>query len=208
VIQDEISKQKGEHEMKAGILAITAKNEPAVIAAAIEHLQLKARVIHPGGTFDSAKRWYPDTQYACCEHIRCPSRAFPFSLIVHCRTVEHVASMYEVDAKLVRSVAMCFQKAGALSLADTEAVIEQDRQAFLAQIAADAKAIRAKARLKIVKARAAERAKIKAAKVKAAEKAKAKAAREAAAAKTKAVVEKAKRKRALKSAPRCLGVAI
>jgi hypothetical protein len=200
--------KKGEHEMKTGILAITAKNEPAVIAAAIEHLQLKARVIHPRGTFDSAKRWYPDTQYACCEHIRCPSRNFPFSLIVHCRTVEHVAAEYDVNARLVRSVAGCFHNAGVLDDAGAKAVIEQDRQAFLAQIAADAKAIRAKARLKIVKVKAAERAKIKAGKVKAAEKAKAKAAREAAAAKTKAVVEKAKRKRALKSAPRRLGVAI
>lgn len=62
------------------------------------------RRAHPDGEFDSAGRWYPsDAEWqACCNRIRPPSRAYPYSLLVHCRTIEHVARVYGVDARALR----------------------------------------------------------------------------------------------------------
>lgn len=51
---------------------------------------------HPDGTFDNAGRWYPsDTEYrACCDHIRRPSRAWPYTLMQHCRTKKHITQLH------------------------------------------------------------------------------------------------------------------
>ena len=58
----------------------------------------KLRLTHPEGHFDKAGRWWPSDreQYSCCNAIRTPSRAYPFSLMVHCRTRKHVANLLEV----------------------------------------------------------------------------------------------------------------
>jgi hypothetical protein len=47
---------------------------------------------HPKGKFDSAGRWYPSNSEVrdCCERIRSPSRRWPYSLMLHCRTAKHV----------------------------------------------------------------------------------------------------------------------
>jgi hypothetical protein len=53
------------------------------------------RITHPHGKFDNAKRWYPSDEEKCdcCEYIRGPTRAFPFSYMTHCRTKKHVAAL-------------------------------------------------------------------------------------------------------------------
>jgi len=55
------------------------------------------RESHPDGEFDKAGRWWPDEgeRQECCEYIRSPSRAYPYSLMVHCRSREHVALLTE-----------------------------------------------------------------------------------------------------------------
>jgi len=53
---------------------------------------------NPKGSFDKAGRWYPDAMLDCC-NVRTPSRAYPYSLMVHCRTMAHIASEYGVDLK-------------------------------------------------------------------------------------------------------------
>jgi hypothetical protein len=67
---------------------------------------------HPDGEFDQAKRWYP--KEACgplCHGYRSPSRAFPFSALLHCRTAAHVAGLYTSDADAAGSiVAACRSK--------------------------------------------------------------------------------------------------
>ncbi len=66
----------------------------AVLAAAREYLALKTRAINPQGAFDKAGRWYPSKPCSCA--VRAPSRAYPYSYLLHQRTAEHVASVFGV----------------------------------------------------------------------------------------------------------------
>jgi hypothetical protein len=65
---------------------------------------LQDREIHPEGEFDSKQRWYPapSERCECCSAIRSPSAAYPFSLIKHCRSVEHVARRFNVPVAALR----------------------------------------------------------------------------------------------------------
>jgi hypothetical protein len=68
------------------------------LTAAVECLESrKARTSHPDGRSDG-KRWYPaaSERQDCCSAIRSPSAAYPWSLMVHCRTAQHVALLYGV----------------------------------------------------------------------------------------------------------------
>jgi hypothetical protein len=62
---------------------------------------------HPDGKFDRGGRWYPseDEEQACCGRIRSPSRAYPYSLMTHCRTLRHVAKLYSVKESELRTYA-------------------------------------------------------------------------------------------------------
>lgn len=57
-----------------------------------EYKNRKNRLTHPTGKFDKAGRWFPsaDEVAECCNEIRYPSRAYPYSLLVHCRTKKHI----------------------------------------------------------------------------------------------------------------------
>jgi hypothetical protein len=70
-------------------------------------LDRKYRKAHPKGNFDSVSRWTPnyDERCECCKNIRRPTRSYPFSLLVHCRTAEHVANLFGVDVALVKKLA-------------------------------------------------------------------------------------------------------
>ncbi len=72
--------------------------------AALEFVLRQDRKHHPDGKFDNGGRWYPSEteRCECCDHIRYPSRAYPYSLMVHCRTAKHVASLYGVDVKALK----------------------------------------------------------------------------------------------------------
>lgn len=63
------------------------------------------RTAHPAGRTDNGGRWYPaeNEKCTCCNMVRSPSREWPWSLMVHCRTTEHIANLYEVDVKELRS---------------------------------------------------------------------------------------------------------
>ena len=64
----------------------------------------KNRISHPSGKFDNGMRWYPSKEEvcSCCNSIRSPSRSYPYSLLTHCRTAEHVSNLYKVDLKELR----------------------------------------------------------------------------------------------------------
>lgn len=75
--------------------------------AVATYIHRQNRSENPSGKFDSAGRWYPSDaeQHACCNAIRSPSRHWPYSLMLHCRTAEHIAHVYDVDAKSIRAEA-------------------------------------------------------------------------------------------------------
>jgi len=66
-------------------------------AAAQHYVDLKHRRRHPVGKFDRGGRWYPAQEHTCCESIRGPSRAYPYSLLTHCRSAAHVAAEHGVE---------------------------------------------------------------------------------------------------------------
>lgn len=72
--------------------------------AAREYLARQARESHPKGEFDNAQRFRPseDERQECCDYIRPPSRTWPFSLMKHCRSIEHVANLFGVDITELR----------------------------------------------------------------------------------------------------------
>lgn len=80
--------------------------------AALEYIDRKNRDVHPSGDFDNAGRWEPNGEEwcECCSYIRSPSRSYPFSLIVHCRTVGHIAQLYKVDKSDLRKKVRELQK--------------------------------------------------------------------------------------------------
>ena len=75
-----------------------------VVAAAACWRRRRNRQEHPDGTFDRAKRWYPsDTERQdCCNRVRGPSRAWPYSYMTHCRSVDHVAALFDLPVSVVR----------------------------------------------------------------------------------------------------------
>jgi len=70
-----------------------------------EYLARQRRDRHPKGKFDSAGRWYPSNSEVrdCCERIRSPSRRWPYSLMLHCRTAKHVAALFNVSERTLRT---------------------------------------------------------------------------------------------------------
>ena len=64
---------------------------------ATEAIDLRDRVIWPEGHTKRGRKWYPREMGECCKGIRDPSHAYPYSLLSHCRTVRHVATVNEVD---------------------------------------------------------------------------------------------------------------
>lgn len=78
--------------------------DTAAVEAATAYIQRQARLAHPSGSFDNARRWHPSDaeRQACCRAIRSPSRHWPFSLMTHCRTLAHVAACYGVAPAAVR----------------------------------------------------------------------------------------------------------
>jgi len=69
-----------------------------------EFKALQSREKNPVGSFDSAGRWYPDESEKCefCDSTRSPSRSYPYSLLLHCRTLKHICSKYELDYSEVK----------------------------------------------------------------------------------------------------------
>jgi hypothetical protein len=67
--------------------------------AGLEFVCRDLRLHHPDGSFDDGGRFYPSEKEVrdCCADIRAPSRAFPFSLMKHCRTAKHVAKLYGIS---------------------------------------------------------------------------------------------------------------
>ena len=72
--------------------------------AVAAYYERRDRRAHPDGDFDTAGRFTPATSEwrDCCTAIRSPSRNYPYSYMLHCRTVVHVAALYDVDVAALR----------------------------------------------------------------------------------------------------------
>ena len=85
---------------------------PDQAGAIIQLIARADRLEHPAGKFDNASRWYP--QEPCgpaCHGYRSPSRAYPFSALLHCRTAAHVAGLHTANAdKAAAIVEACRSK--------------------------------------------------------------------------------------------------
>jgi hypothetical protein len=55
-------------------------------------IELKDRITNPEGTWDKGGRFYLDNSFECCKYIRTPSRRWPYSEMIHGRTLQHAAS--------------------------------------------------------------------------------------------------------------------
>jgi len=77
-----------------------------VIKAVDEYLSRKSRETHPDGYFEHNRYWYPGEKEACedCRTIRKPSYKYPYSLMTHCRSMQHIANKYKLDASVMRKV--------------------------------------------------------------------------------------------------------
>lgn len=69
--------------------------------AAHEAFRRKNKTSHPYGSFKNNGTWLPSDKekQSCCDSIRTPSVKYPYSLMTHCRTIEHIANLYNVDKK-------------------------------------------------------------------------------------------------------------
>lgn len=85
----------------------TIENEAKLAEAARDYLSLQKREKHPDGQFDKQGRWYPSEEewQECCSQVRSPSRGYPYSLMTHCRSAEHVARRHGVEASALRAAA-------------------------------------------------------------------------------------------------------
>ena len=82
-----------------------------VITEAAQHyVDLKHRRRHPVGKFDQGGRWYPAQEHTCCAGIRGPSRTYPFSLLTHCRSAQHVAAEYGVEKAALMTAAKAIKE--------------------------------------------------------------------------------------------------
>ena len=68
-----------------------AANLVAAACAVVRRCDL--RLSRPDGSTDRGGRWYPNKaeENGCCNSIRTPSRAWPWSLYRHCCSAKHVA---------------------------------------------------------------------------------------------------------------------
>jgi hypothetical protein len=86
---------------------VSRQTSKGATEAGLEFICRDLRLHHPDGAFDDGGRFYPSEKEVrdCCAGIRAPSRAFPFSLMKHCRTVKHIAKLYEVSEKDLKAEA-------------------------------------------------------------------------------------------------------
>ena len=97
--------------------ADSALVDPKIRVAAAIYLRRRERIDHPKGKFDGAQRWYPDVSEGLdTSSLRTPTRAWPYSYLLSCRTIRHCAKLAGVADKAteVRREARMIKSAAAL----------------------------------------------------------------------------------------------
>jgi hypothetical protein len=92
-------------EIKAALDDFAAAGN--AVEAARQWLARNKGPSRPAGRWDGAGRYYPsdDERRECCDDIRRPSRAYPYSLWAHVHSAVHVAALHDVDPANVRRAA-------------------------------------------------------------------------------------------------------
>ena len=85
-------------------LAEQARVADRMNRAVMTYYHRQNRDAHPDGQTDKAGRWYPSAseRQPCCNQIRQPSRSYPWGLMLHCRTMVHLAQAYDVPESDLR----------------------------------------------------------------------------------------------------------
>jgi hypothetical protein len=88
------------------------ENSDTIVQAAQEYIARRDRKKNPRGEFDRGGRWYAAKEELrkCCRPIRSPSRRFPYSELLHCRTAKHVAHLFDVDEHELKRAARALDK--------------------------------------------------------------------------------------------------
>lgn len=75
------------------------------IEVAVEYLKRKYRYTYPDG-HSKGKKWYPyEIEHAkCCDTIRSPSNAYPWSLMIHCKSLKHLCTLHDANISKVRKI--------------------------------------------------------------------------------------------------------
>lgn len=83
------------------------------LSAAHEAFRRKKRLSHPAGKFDKAGVFHLEERCNCCEGLRGPCPARPYSEMHHARSLTHVAQLYDVPVlhirRLVKAIALSRQ---------------------------------------------------------------------------------------------------
>ena len=80
------------------------------LQAASLYLIRRDRLGHPDGYFDEKGRWYAHGQDAAVmAPCRSPSRNWPYSEMLSCRTLKHCARYYDADTRLTRRAARAIE---------------------------------------------------------------------------------------------------
>ena len=79
--------------------------DAAIRKVALEALKRKWKHVMPRGKYGMSRLWLPSEceRTSCCEDIKVSSD-FPFTFLSHCRTMKHVATLYNVDIKELRYI--------------------------------------------------------------------------------------------------------
>lgn len=86
----------------------------AAFAALVRYERRQARIEHPAGSFDKAKRWYPSGRdEEVIDAGRSPSRSYPNSYNAACRSLAHCERYDEADHQVVLRLKRELKKAGA-----------------------------------------------------------------------------------------------
>lgn len=84
----------------------------AAFDAALLYIKRKLRLVDPPGRFDKAGRFYLAEPMG--QGVRSPSRAYPYSEMVHARTACHCAYLHRVPELHVKRLARAIEHAKAL----------------------------------------------------------------------------------------------
>ncbi len=78
-----------------------ARKKPAVLRAAERYIRQRDRIEPPDGGTDNAGRWYPEaSEQLDTRRYRYPSRTWPWSYMVACRTIAHCAKLEGIPEKV------------------------------------------------------------------------------------------------------------
>lgn len=100
---------------RVACVAMQLGHRPAA-AAACHYLLRRERMDHPVGWFDTGGRRYPDdSEGLIWRHFRMPTRTYPYSYLLACRSAAHCARLHGCeDVTLVRRIARLIEKSPSL----------------------------------------------------------------------------------------------